>query len=1158
MGFSPRRIESPSGGKVALHFKKPDLPISPTRFLDNLQAPKNMKPQQISRISFPLAAAIAALLASGASANAQTQNYFGTTGTLSGNVWSTNLAGPYTSALDSTGGAIINFGNAAPSITGASIIVAGINATANATFSAVGGTISNEGDAVIPIDVATGTTLDFSTQSFTSSATAGYTKTGAGVVALAGNTYGGGFTLNAGTIILRGINAMGAGGTLTINGGTIAGNATRDLSGKYAGGIAIGGDFTFGATTGLAVSNANLTFNNNVNLGAATRMITIGGTGAYTLGGVISSPGSAGLTVGATASGTLALSGTNTYTGGTNVNAGTLVFLNTNAKEPTGTHAFAAGATLGLGVGGAGFFSATDVTNAFAGTMTGNLSNVTVTSTTNVGIDTSAGNFTYSTNVAGSPTRGLVKTGANTLVLSGNNTYTGGFTLNAGTVEFSPSGGAYTGFGTGTLTINGGTIRTAANAQFSTANNSIWNASFSLDRGTTGTREWTHNGTVMLGGNVTISSVGSTFNTIVNGVISETGGSRSITLAGNGAILTLNNANTFSGGVNAGAYLVNINNNGSGGTSSAIGTGTLTINGGTINNTSGSAVTLSTNNAFAVNGNFTFTGSNALSFGSGLVTLNGTRTFTINGSTLTIGGLTASGAHGIVKAGAGKLVITGSNGTTGNNTINANSGVLNIRNNGSLGSGSLTLVNSGAALEFEGGLTGVNEALSLNGTGVSNGGALRNISGDNTLTGLATLFSATRINSDSGTLTLDRASGNAVTGTFNLTFGGAGNITVADPIATATGTLTKDGNGTLTLSAANTYTGTTTVTAGTLKLGANNALQDASNVSIGAATLDVDTRTDTAGTLDVTGAATINLGSGAAFAFADSKAVDWTGGTLNITGTLGATSLRFGDSADDLDTAQLAVISVNNSGLGTYILDASGYLVAGGGGPGPVNNFLISAISSPQTVGTPITGITITARDSSNATATSFTGTVTFGGTGGFSGTSASFTAGVLSGVSVTPTVAGSNLTFTVDDGASHTGSVTITTIQTQYQAWSGGAAFNADANNDGVKNGMAFLLGAASPTSAITMPTFTQSSGNLTLNFSMRNSANRGAASLTLQHSGDLGISDPWASALVPVNGSGVTFSVTPGSPLDSVTATISNSQAVAGKLFGRLQANE
>ncbi len=70
--------------------------------------------------------------------------------------------------------------------------------------------------------------------------------------------------------------------------------------------------------------------------------------------------------------------------------------------------------------------------------------------------------------------------------------------------------------------------------------------------------------------------------------------------------------------------------------------------------------------------------------------------------------------------------------------------------------------------------------VTLNGSGISNGGALRNISGDNSYAGLITQASASRINSDSGTLTLDVASGDAITGTYNVTFGGSGNITVAD------------------------------------------------------------------------------------------------------------------------------------------------------------------------------------------------------------------------------------------------------------------------------------------------------------------------------------------------------------------------------------------
>jgi hypothetical protein len=90
------------------------------------------------------------------------------------------------------------------------------------------------------------------------------------------------------------------------------------------------------------------------------------------------------------------------------------------------------------------------------------------------------------------------------------------------------------------------------------------------------------------------------------------------------------------------------------------------------------------------------------------------------------------------------------------------------------------------------------------------------------------------------------------------------------------------------------------------------------------------------------------------------------------------------------------------------------------------------------------------------------------------------------------------------------------------------------------------------------------QSGGNLVLsNFSSRNLASRGTATLSVQHSSDLGISDPWTTVLVPEASaaavSGVSYSITPGSPLNTVnTATISSSEAASGKLFGRLKAQQ
>ena len=141
------------------------------------------------------------------------------------------------------------------------------------------------------------------------------------------------------------------------------------------------------------------------------------------------------------------------------------------------------------------------------------------------------------------------------------------------------------------------------------------------------------------------------------------------------------------------------------------------------------------------------------------------------------------------------------------------------------------------------------------------------------------------------------------------------NVTFATPIGNAsTGNFSKTNTpGTLTLTSTATYTGTTAISGGTLALGANNIIPDSSNVSIGAATLDAATFDDQLGTLDVTAAATINLGTGANLIFADSNLVDWTGGTLNITGTfVSGSSIKFATTGG-LTSTQLALITQLNS-----------------------------------------------------------------------------------------------------------------------------------------------------------------------------------------------------------------------------------------------------
>lgn len=187
-----------------------------------------------------------------------------------------------------------------------------------------------------------------------------------------------------------------------------------------------GGTVDFSATTGPAgdgkLSAGSIAGAGSFFLGADE--VTVGGNDtSTTVSGVISDGGGAGGSGGSlvkVGTGTLTLSGANTYTGATTINSGTLKGGAANAFSLASAHTVAAGGTLDLGG-----FDQTIGSLAGAGTVT---NNGAAAATLTVGSDNT--DTTFSGVIKdGAKATALTKTGAGILTLTGANTYTGGTTI---------------------------------------------------------------------------------------------------------------------------------------------------------------------------------------------------------------------------------------------------------------------------------------------------------------------------------------------------------------------------------------------------------------------------------------------------------------------------------------------------------------------------------------------------------------------------------------------------------------------------------------------------------------------------------------------------------------------------------------------------------
>ncbi|MFM7181417.1 MAG: beta strand repeat-containing protein, partial [Verrucomicrobiales bacterium] len=444
----------------------------------------------------------------------------------------------------------------------------------------------------------------------------------------------------------------------------------------------------------------------------------------------------------------------------------------------------------------------------------------------------------------------------------------------------------------------------------------------------------TTNNVINAGGNITISSI-----------ISQSASGNRITKSGAGT-LTLSGANTYTGGTTLSAGTVSFTGTGLGST-----------------------------------GNITFSGNSTLQWGAStttdlsarLVINNGiTATLNTGGNNVTLAtGFGASGSGALAKAGTGTLTLSVANSYSGQTTIGTNAadvGTVNITNGSALGSGTVSMVsgtNGAAALTLNSG-SGITVANNFNTSGEGQGGngIIRNVTGNNVMSGTFTLTTGgggTRIHSDGGSLTLQGNISPNATGR-TLLLGGSATGTISGNINNGSGSntlsgVTKQGTGTWTLSGSNGYTGTTTISEGTLEI--QGSIASSSGITNNAALVFNSGSTQSygnaiggTGTLTKQGAGTLTLGGSNGY----TGATLVSGGTLAFSGTGASNSSSGitvnGGGAKLLQTSSTAIAPTVTLTNGTLTGNGTVNTVNVGAGTGGIISNNNGVAGAALTIGT--------------------------------------------------------------------------------------------------------------------------------------------------------------------------------------------------------------
>ncbi|ECE8693280.1 AIDA autotransporter-like protein ShdA, partial [Salmonella enterica subsp. enterica serovar Kedougou] len=348
----------------------------------------------------------------------------------------------------------------------------------------------------------------------------------------------------------------------------------------------------------------------------------------------------------------------------------------------------------------------------------------------------------------------LIKQGAGTLILNAENTYTGGTTISGGTLVATNVDALGSGDVTddATLELNtGGTFDNAISGSGQVVKSGDETLTLS------GTNTYS-GGTLISGGTLVASNV-------------EALGTGDVT---NDAVLELNTGGTFDNAISGSGQVVKS------------GDKMLTLSGA--NSYSGGTLI----------SDGTLVASNVEALGTGDVTNNATLELNTGGDFTN----NISGSGQVVKSGDKMLTLSGSNTYTGGTTIN--DGMLVATSVEALGSGDVT---NDAVLALN---TGGDFANNIGGTGsvVKSGDETLTLSGSNTYTGGTLISSGTLVANDVNALGTGDVTDNA---TLMLNTGGDFINNIG-----GTGRVEKSGDDTLTLSGTNSYTGGTTISGGTL------------------------------------------------------------------------------------------------------------------------------------------------------------------------------------------------------------------------------------------------------------------------------------------------------------------------------------------------------